>query len=118
MSSQTTPRLTASSGLVPALASGMIVLIGAIAMLGWILDIPALQSVIPGLVNIKANTALCFIALGASLWLLCDEKPSPRATLAVRILSGAAIIVGALTLCEYIFAVDLRIDQLLFLDSK
>ena len=104
--------------LIPAFTSAGVLLIGAIAMTGWIFNVAALQSVVPGLVNIKANTALCFMALALSLWLLQRENPSSQITWTVRLCSGAAMLCGALTLAEYIFNINLGIDQLLFLDSN
>ncbi|HEY9701880.1 MAG TPA: hypothetical protein V6C58_05520, partial [Allocoleopsis sp.] len=46
-----------------------VLIIGSIVMIGWILNIPILKSVIPGLVTMKANTSLGFILAGSCLWL-------------------------------------------------
>ena len=36
---------------------------------GWVFGVPVLKSGLPGQVQIKANTAICLILLGVSLWL-------------------------------------------------
>jgi len=38
------------------------------ALSGWILHIPALTSVVPGLVSMKANTAIGFLLLSGALY--------------------------------------------------
>ena len=57
----------------------LVIAIGLAILLGWILDIGFLKSIHPNWVNVKANTALCFVLAGASLWLrhLTVSLPSP-----------------------------------------
>jgi ascorbate-specific PTS system EIIC-type component UlaA len=57
---------------VPRFASGGAVLIGVIALVGWILDLPGLRSIIPGAVEMKANTALGLVTAGFALFVLAD----------------------------------------------
>jgi methyl-accepting chemotaxis protein len=45
-----------------------VLIIGFAVIVGWMLNIPLLKSVLPGLVTMKANTALGFILGGTSLW--------------------------------------------------
>ncbi|CAK0744093.1 methyl-accepting chemotaxis protein [Gammaproteobacteria bacterium] len=80
--------------------------VGTIVLLGWLLDIPTLKSFLPGLVSMKANTALGFVLVGVSLLPFQENYARTSATLA-----GA---IGFLTLCEYLFGWNLKIDQLLF----
>lgn len=103
--------------------------IGCVVILGWMFDIALLKSVLPGLVTMKANTAMGFILGGASLWFWLKhkrmEKRMPRQSddlpppflLYCAIAAFIVFLIGFLTLIQYGFDVDLGIDQLLFEDS-
>ena len=90
-------------------------LLGSLALIGWICGSPALKSILPGLVTMKANTALGLVFSGAALGLLAGRPPRPAWS---RVLGGvcAALpaLLGLLTLAEYGFDCRLGIDQLLF----
>ncbi|MDP9262826.1 MAG: PAS domain-containing protein, partial [Acidobacteriota bacterium] len=84
------------------------------------LGIPTLKSVLPGLVSMKANTALCFLLAGISLWLAQEREGDSRAQLRLRLSQAAAAASAALallTLSEHLFGWDLGIDQLLFQEA-
>jgi PAS domain S-box-containing protein len=70
----TTAHLRTVEGLAAAAAS----LVGAAALLGWALDVPALQGVLPGTAAVKA-AALCFLLAGAALWVGSARGSSQRA---------------------------------------
>ena len=53
--------------------------IGTASLAGWIFNIQFLKSGWPGLVQIKANTAVCLILLGVAL-LLRKQQLRKRAT--------------------------------------
>jgi PAS domain S-box-containing protein len=135
-----TPTPIASLQSFSRKASLAIALIGCAVLLGWIFDIAALKSLLPGLVSMKANTAICFILSGASLrlWHLRNERagehlverriasceaesgrnslPSPL-FLVSSSLAILVILISLLTLIQYGFHADFGIDQLLFKDS-
>ncbi|MEW5856255.1 MAG: chemotaxis protein, partial [Cyanobacteriota bacterium] len=46
-----------------------VIAIGCAVLVGWMFNIPILKTVLPGLVTMKANAAVCFILSGTSLWL-------------------------------------------------
>ena len=81
--------------------------LGAVVLLGWYLHEPALIQVNPAFVPMQYNTALGFflggLALLAALW------SWHRSALCCGFL---VLLVGLLTLAEYIFDIDLHIDQL------
>ena len=60
-----------------------------------------------------ADTAVCFLATGASL-LLAIYEPSARKRRAARLLAGLVIVIGASTLVAHLFGGKLGIERLLF----
>jgi len=94
----------------------MAVAIGLMVLVGWAGDIGLLRSVLPNQIALKANGALAFVMAGIALWLLRRERPSRGAIAAARCAALAAAMMGGLTVFEWITGVDLRIDQLLFID--
>jgi len=87
--------------------------VGIVVSFGWILDIPQLKSVLPGLVTMKANTAFAFILIGLSLFLQKKENPDKAELFISRLSAFIAGLIGLLTLAEYAFGVNLGIDQML-----
>jgi hypothetical protein len=55
-------------------AGGGVFAIGFLVLTSWLFDIPAFKSILPDLATMKANTAIAFILLGASLWPRVNEK--------------------------------------------
>ncbi len=108
-------------------ASFFVVLIGLVVILGWVFDITALKSIVPGLVSMKANTAICFILGGLSLRLshkqslVINTESIKRkgfvSNLLFYLLPNLVILISLLTLLQYIFNIDFGIDQLFFQES-
>jgi PAS domain S-box-containing protein len=91
--------------------------VGCLVLYGWAFHIELLKSVLPGLVAMKANTALGLAFSGTSLWLLLPgDSRTPRNHIA-RFLAFLVTVIGAATLSEYLFGLNLRIDELLFNES-
>ena len=101
------PRMTARA------AAGCAAAIGLLGLVGWMADVPTLRSVLPGMVEMKANTAICLIAIGVALWLLGPGSSGSRRIVG-QALAASVTVVALLTLGEHMFGWDLRIDQLLF----
>jgi PAS domain S-box-containing protein len=114
MITQADPRIVAALKRVSQAAGVVAFLGGSLVVVGWLFDIPILKSGVPGLVAMKANTAIAFMLVGASLWLLRREPPAPAALRLSQACAIAAAGIGAATLFEYLLGVDLGIDQLLF----
>ena len=89
---------------------------GLVVLVGWQFEIPGLKSVLPGFVEMKVNTAICFILAGLSLALLACKNRSAFKTLLSRVSAVVMALIGALTLCQYLFGIDFGIDQLFFLE--
>ena len=100
-------------------ASMCAVTIGALVLVGWIVNAHMLKSILPGLASMKANTAFCILFLGLFSWFL--QGDSPRFHKAGSQLPGPscacfAAILSLLTLCEYALGTNLHIDEFLFRD--
>ncbi len=98
--------------------SVVLILIGFLVLVGWTFDITILKSLSPNLVTMKANTAICFVLSGVSLWLLQAKRMNSAYSLRTAQISGLIVAaVGVLTLVEYGFGFNLGIDQLVFRES-
>ncbi len=107
-------------GKLQHLASGLagaVVLLGLGVLFGWWLGIPLLKSVLPGSPTLKANTALCFVLTGTSLFLLAPGRLDKgwKKWTSTACASGA-VLLAILTLLQYLLDWDLRIDELLAKD--
>ena len=98
-------------------AIGAMVL-GCAVLYGWVFNIEALKTILPGFASMKVNTATGLVFSGAALWLLLPEKSPPLKRHFGRLLPLVPMLIGSLTLSEYIFHVNLGIDQLIFPDLK
>ena len=96
-------------------AGSCAIALGLLGLAGWVLNVPFLKGPFPGLVQMKANTAIGLLALGIAL-LLTTSRPSRTRWRAARLLASLAIVIGALTLGEYLLGRNLAIDQLIFRD--
>jgi PAS domain S-box-containing protein len=91
---------------------------GSAVLIGWILDIPALKSISPDFVAMKANTAICFILIGLSLWLSQTKRQGNRAARRIaRLCAFVVFMTGFLSFLEYMLGRNFGIDQLLFKES-
>jgi two-component system sensor histidine kinase/response regulator len=102
--------------LVSKAAASLALLMGAVALLGWWLDLPVLRSLIPGAVEMKANTAACLVAAGAALrWRM--GPPARWRTAVILGLALGVVALGAATLAEYAWDTTFGVDQILALDT-
>ncbi len=97
---------------LPLFASEAVAAIGVAVLFGWILNIEPLMTVMPGLVRMKPNTAIAFLCAALALYLVY------RGGHGVLQATSAAIVVllGAVSVWEYLSGTDPGIDQLLFHD--
>ncbi|MEK7755340.1 MAG: hypothetical protein AAB654_25675, partial [Acidobacteriota bacterium] len=99
------------------LSGGVAAVMGVLVLTGWWLDVAALKNVIPGHVSMKANTALAFVLAGTALTLLSPTPISSKRARAGQWLALLVVLIGTLTLCEYLFGWQLGIDELLCTDD-
>ena len=110
-------QLISSYRLASRWSCGIVIAIGLLVLMGWLFELPALTSILPGLATMKANSALAFGLAGVSLWQLTKEYRGQRSNRIAKVCAAITMLIGLLTLCEYIFGWDFGIDQLLFKDK-
>jgi len=89
---------------------------GITVMVGWIFNIPVLQSMVPGFVAMKFNPALCFILFGSAL-LSTQYQTKKYNTLPFFILSLFGTLIALITLSQDFFHINTGIDQLFITDQ-
>lgn len=89
-------------------ASGLVFLLGFSVLFGWYTHNTSLIQLHPTLVAMQYNTALGFLFGGISLFFAIFQQ-----YLLSKIFGIATALIGFLTLVQYIFQVDLLIDELL-----
>lgn len=101
--------------LIVSSGSGIVAIaVGLAVLIGWVADIPALKSVVTGFATMKVNTASLFVLSGLSLVLVSPSGFRYGRQRAVGLVAAAIVtIVSSTTLAQYLFTVDLGIDQLL-----
>ena len=100
---------------VSAAAAFGVFSIGALVLIGWACNIAVLKSLQPGLISMKANTAVAFLLTGLALWLLQAKRVHAGAGRhAAWACASVVAALGLFTLAENVFRWDLGIDQLLF----
>ncbi|WP_224095907.1 EAL domain-containing protein [Nostoc sp. MS1] len=91
-----------------------VVLIGSVVIIGWIKDISFLKSILPGWVAMKANTAICLILGGISLWLWHWQPKTVIKRCTAQVCAVVVSLIGLMTLLQYAFNLDFGIDQFFF----
>jgi sensor domain CHASE-containing protein len=88
-------------------SGGLTAGLGLSVLVGWYTHIPTLIQVYSDFVAMQYNTALGFLLSGGALLALAGRKSR------LALVFGAIVtLIGSLTLIQYIFDVDFRIDQL------
>ncbi|WP_373539305.1 PAS domain S-box protein [Chamaesiphon sp.] len=101
---------------IARIASSITIATGMLVLVGWQLDLEVLRSVVPGLVAMKVNAAICFILTGISLGLQTRTDRSSRGSRIANGCAFAVIVIALLTICQYLSGWNLGIDELLFRD--
>jgi PAS domain S-box-containing protein len=94
----------------------VVLVIGGLVILGWTFNISGLKTILPGLVQMKANTALGLVGLASALFLVQSNHFYKRPYDVPRILSGIVVLLGLLTLFEHLLGLNFGIDELIFKD--
>lgn len=112
---------------ISSISAVIVALVGLIVLTGWFLDVTSFKSLMPGWVAMKVNTALCFVLAGLALLLTSisvkseapgqeitpqQQLPDIRKLIAANLCALVVTLAGLLTFAEYLFGVDIGIDQL------
>lgn len=81
--------------------------IGALVLYGWYAGNTALVQISPHFAPMQFNTALCFLMIGIALFCLVLGKNKFSVLFA-----SASLLISTLTLIEYVFYVNIGIDEL------
>jgi PAS domain S-box-containing protein len=99
-------------------AGALGVLVGCLVLLGWAIDSETLKGVFPGLVEMKANTAVCLALLGVAVWASTGDRwESRRGELLLRSCALIVMAVGLLVFSQYLFGWNLGIGEQQFVDA-
>ncbi|MDE2484269.1 MAG: hypothetical protein KGL32_03315, partial [candidate division NC10 bacterium] len=103
-------------------ASVSAVMIGSLVLVGWWLDVTALENPMPGFPTMKANTALAFALIGVSLWLLRAASTGGWRCRVAQVCASIVVLIGLLVISEYLYEYlsgeDLGIDRLLLQERE
>lgn len=93
------------------------IVIGALSMLGWILDLSYLKAVIPQLIAIKFNTALCIFLIGLVCYFYSSAL-NPKNRWVNLAFAALVFVVSFLTFLQYFSDYNFGIDELVFKDTE
>src|ERR1700680_1219493 len=99
---------------IPQAASGLAILVSCFVLLGWTFNLATLRSIFPGQPQMVPITAIAFILASGSLWMLWREKRNQGVSFVAWTCAVAVILIGLLTIGEYLTRSDLGLDRLLF----
>ncbi len=98
--------------IIAQLSGILVVVIAAIALVGWLTGLRQLTDIRSGYIPMAPNTALSFISLGLSLYILLFKKP--WSCWFVRLCTIPVIIIAAFRLIEFSSDIDLKVDSWFF----
>jgi diguanylate cyclase (GGDEF)-like protein/PAS domain S-box-containing protein len=117
MESSSPPRNTDQYERVRIFSSEFTLLIACLVIFGWVLNISILKSLLPGLPEMKPNTALALLLAAVSLYSCSRDARRLKRYFS----AGCALItlaIGVVTIAEYLARRNLAIDEFLFRGSQ
>jgi diguanylate cyclase (GGDEF)-like protein len=95
-------------------ASVFTVAVSGLVLCGWLFDIERFKRILPNLVAMNPTTAVAFILLAVSLWLLQKKDASGSAPGAAKLCAALVALIGLCKLVQVVFGWPEGVDQLLF----
>ena len=96
--------------------SVLTIITGIVIMVGWIFDIPPLQSIVPGFEAMRFNAALCFVLFGSAM-VITQYKTTVYTYPTFFLLSLLGSLIGLVTLSQDLFNFNSGLDQLFVFDK-
>lgn len=117
MPTRTSDGRVAAAGPLVKLGAAATVVGGLLVFAGWALGVSWLRAPLPGVVDMKANTALGFVLCGLALGLVASGDRRAPSTRLVSACGLLVAVLGLATLAQYGLRTDLGIDEALFIDD-
>jgi signal transduction histidine kinase len=102
---------------VPIIAGGAVAILGAAALVGWALDIPAVITPTTGGYPILPLMAVCFVLAGGALTMAARRHRTATIDAIQQTLAALVATIAGLTLYEYLRGSESGFDLLLFGDK-
>ena len=96
MTEEPSTRIVLWTRKTPAIASGMVILMGTTVLVGWALNLRILTSFFPQQTSMRPNSAVAYILAGFSLWILQEANGYRPARLWRSVGQTSAVLVAAL----------------------
>ncbi len=95
------------------------ILVGMVVAVSWVLDIPALESLIPNSVTMKFSTAVSFVFSGITIYFLAqyNDGKAGWAQIAVPVSGFVIFLFMATILVAYVAGINSGIEQLFVRES-
>jgi serine phosphatase RsbU (regulator of sigma subunit) len=113
MTAPSHPRLHRAAQTSAQLAGAFVLLVGVLVLAGWMLERTPLGRLHPRWIGMPANTALGLVVGAVALRLAGKEQPEPWRRRLALACAGLTVLLGLLTLGEYLLDRNLGLSQLL-----
>jgi PAS domain S-box-containing protein len=107
-------RLSAALRYSASTAGIAVSVVGALVLIGWLLDLAMLKRISPPFLPMEANAALAFVLSGVALHQLSAVNTLRWRRVLAQACAFFVALIGVLTLSESLYGWHLGIDQLLF----
>jgi signal transduction histidine kinase len=102
---------------VPIIAGNAVAILGALALVGWALNLRFMTTMTTGGYPILPLMALCFVLAGGALTMAVRKHRTPSTEAFQQTLAALVATIAGLTLYEYLRGSESGFDMLLFGDS-
>ncbi|MBF0458859.1 MAG: PAS domain S-box protein [Nitrospirae bacterium] len=101
---------------ISAIAAATVFSLGIFVLAAWMFNIGNMEIFHFNPIAMKPNAALMLVLTGLSLWFLQTKRVNSRTRFISKACALIIALIGSLTLVEYIFNLDIGIDQAMFDD--